>query len=52
VQQICPLTHRQVIAGMGWLVRRGDIEHVSDEPCDPSLGSYWVGVTAAVASER
>jgi hypothetical protein len=38
------LPHRQVIAATGWLRRRGDIEHVRDELCDPSLGAYPVGV--------
>lgn len=44
VHRASGLPHRRVIAAMGWLRRRGDIEHVRDELCDPSLGAYSVGV--------
>jgi hypothetical protein len=38
------IDYRLVQARMGWLHRQGDIEHLRDEPCDPSLGAYDVGV--------
>jgi hypothetical protein len=44
VSRLTGIEHPLVRSRMGWLVRKGKIEYVRDEPCDPSLGSYEVGV--------
>ena len=44
VSRLTGIEHRLVRSRMGWLVRKGKLEYLRDEPCDPSLGSYDVGV--------